>query len=208
MSGTRFTLIFSIIFALGALPLILVQSLGAASAGLSTGMMLPLSNPGHMLLFLAVGLLASQMSVKSYLMLPAAFLLMMSIGMFTDFTTEDVPLSKLLILGAILCYGVIAHNMSLSAFILSTLFSSIIAFTLGAEYAAIIPNIALPLYFLLGVLLSTSFILMGGLCLGLTLSGMFGIQLSTLMPEWTKRYNQALNTRLGSKPLEAPTAEK
>lgn len=173
MSNGRFIAIFAAIFTLGALPLLLTQSLGTASAGITAGMMLPLNHIVHILVFFAVGILAAQLKAPSHSLLPAAFILMMALGVFIDLPdgTQEIPAEKFLVLGVILCFGLIANKMSITLFIASTALTSIIAFMLGSEYAEVIPHIAAPLYFLLGIMFSTVFVLLAGMCLGFTCSG-------------------------------------
>lgn len=170
MTSARFAAIFAAIFFLGALPLVLVQSLGGAGAGLSAGLVLPLSHPWHILMFFAVGILASQLGSQSSVMLPTAFLTMLALGVFLTLDYREIPAAKFLILLAIVCFGVVANRSSLRAFLLSTLITAGTGFTLGSGYAATLPDIASPLYYLLGILVATCFMLVGGLCLGLSFS--------------------------------------
>jgi len=190
MTSLRFAIIFAAIFLLGALPLVLVQSLGGASAGLSSGLVLPLSQPWHIAIFFAIGMLASQLSTRSYLLLPLAFLTMMALGVFLEIDYREIPAAKFLILSAIVLFGMIANHLSLGAFLFSTLLTATVGFTLGSHYALTIPNIAAPLYYLLGILIATCFLLLGGLCLGLTLSSF--VQPSELGKRlWRRRRDKA-----------------
>jgi urease accessory protein len=173
MTSARFAIIFSAIFFLGALPLVLVQSLGGASAGLSSGLVLPLSHPFHILTFFMIGMLASQLSTRSYALLPLAFLTMMALGGFLEMNHQTIPAAKFLILSAIILFGMIANHLSLVAFLFSTMLTASVGYSFGNHYALTIPDIADPLYYLLGILIATCFLLLGGLCLGLTVASFF-----------------------------------
>lgn len=168
MSGKVFAAIFAGIFLLGALPLLMAQSIGAAGAGITAGLMEPLSHFWHIVLCGGLGIFAASMGGRAMLLVPGAFLLMLCIGLLLDMPALPLPVSKSLILLAILCFGVTAHYMTLQRFIVSSVTTSAIAFLIGGAFAHIMPTIASPLHFMVGAVLATVFLLGAGVCIGFT----------------------------------------
>lgn len=167
MTGRQFATIFASIFFMGALPLILSQFSGSASAGIASGLMLPLSHLNQVLLFLAIGLLSAYTGTRVMFLLPLAFLLMLAMGIMLDLDYRYTIPAKMVVLLVALCFGIIAHSMELKNYIAFIAITAPAAFYIGGEYAAIIPNTASPPHFMVGALFSTGLIHASGLCIGL-----------------------------------------
>lgn len=169
MTGRQFATIFASIFVMGALPLILSQFSGSASAGIASGLMLPLSHLDQVLLFLAIGLLSAYTGTRVMFLLPLAFLLMLAMGILLDLDFRYTASAKIVVMMVALCFGIIAHSMELKNYIMFIAITAPAAFYIGGEYAAIIPTTASPPHFMIGALFSTGLIHASGICIGLAI---------------------------------------
>jgi hydrogenase/urease accessory protein HupE len=59
MNTRVFAALFTVIFLVGAIPMLLVHPSGAASAGLAAGFVLPLGNLLHVCILISIGLLSA-----------------------------------------------------------------------------------------------------------------------------------------------------
>ena len=172
MNSRRFAGIFLAIFLLGALPLLLVQPTGSGSAGLSAGFTAPLTI-FNLIIFLIIGMWGTWLGKESTTMLPITFLTMIGIAGLLSLDPHQLPYLRIFIFAAILVFALSIAVSYSRAFILSASITSSLAFHIGTHFMTEVPDIASPLYYLLGLLISTSLILATGLSLGLTLSDEF-----------------------------------
>lgn len=171
MSSRKFAGIFAAIFILGALPLLLVQPSGVASAGLSAGFIQPVAHIHHAILLIGVGILAAYLGKEAVFMLPLAFLLMFIIGALLEIGVEAFPGLRIFILGAVLLFGIALNTTYNKVFIISVCVASSLAFHFGVNYISSMPQIASPLYFLIGIIINQILLLSTGVSLGLTIVG-------------------------------------
>src|ERR1700679_3017273 len=80
MNTRLFAALFTAIFFTGALPMLLIEPSGSASAGLAAGFVLPLTNACQVVILLAIGLIAAWVAQEAILVLPLCTLLMVVIG--------------------------------------------------------------------------------------------------------------------------------
>ena len=180
MNSRKFAGIFAAIFVLGAFPLVVVQSSGIASVGLSSGFVAPLNNIYHLAVMIGFGLLGTMMGGAAALMLPTAFILMMTIGAMIDPVLLLYPPMRYFLLGAILLFAVAVSLAGTRMFLLAVAVSSSVAFQLGGFYIAQVPEIATPLYYLLGVMMCVILLLATGVSLGYSISSELRLVMSKL----------------------------
>lgn len=169
MTSKKFAGVFLAIFVLGAFPLLLVQPSGAASAGLSAGFSAPVNHLFFMLLFIAIGVCAAALKRRGVLMLPLSVIVMLFIGASLEMNEQAYPFLRHYMLGAILLYAVAVSVVRTRAFLLcATVFGSF-AFHLGGYYTNLLPEIAAPIYYLLGVMVCKILLMAIGVSMGVTL---------------------------------------
>ena len=171
MSSRRFILFAIGLFMLGALPFLILQPTAAASAGLSLGFSAPLEHlPVIVLLFIA-GLLCALLPRDGLVLMPLAFTLMIMLGGMLVLDVEQFPTIRYFVLGAVLCLSLLVGITRQKLTLLAILLLASLGFHLGGHYMETVPNIASPMYFLLGVLLSLSLMLAISVAFGVTLVG-------------------------------------
>ncbi len=154
---------------LGALPMIIIQPSGAASAGLSAGFTLPLEHPIYIGFAILLGLLASLTGRDGPIFIPATLMAMMVMGHAVELDKDQFPAAHYMVLVSMLIVVLIAGVLDRKAELLGVLLAASIGFQLGANTSDMTPDIGVPLYFLIGVLLGTLLITCVAISLGLTL---------------------------------------
>lgn len=169
VSSKRFFAIFASIFLLGAVPLLLGQPSGAASAGLSAGFIKPLEQIWQLVIFIALGVYAAHLrSSHAMVLLPLCFLLMFLVGMSIELDNQRFGLMPLFLLGAVMLFAICFTVARSQNILVGMVISASFGFHFGAYYYRLIPDIAAPLYFLIGNLLVLSLIFSASVSLGIT----------------------------------------
>lgn len=171
MSSRKFIAFAIALFIVGALPFLIVQPTAAASAGLSLGFSAPLSQPLVMVLLLCAGFGCALLPRDGLAMVPLAYLLMLSVGGMLVIDLHMFPGMRFFILGAILCLSLLVGMAAQKINVLAILSMGSIGFHLGGVFMSAMPNIASPMYYLLGVLLSLLMILGISVAFSVTLLG-------------------------------------
>jgi len=169
MSSKKFILFFAGIFCLGVLPIVIAQPSGAASAGLSAGFTLPLEHPIYVGLCVLMGLLASLIGRDSPIFIPAVVLAMLVMGHVLRLDATLYPAMPYVILSCLLLVVLIAGIIERRAELMGVMLAASLGFQLGWHTVRLMPDIASPLYFLIGVMLSVLLIMAVAISLGLTL---------------------------------------
>ena len=169
MSSRKFILFFTSIFILGAMPMVILQPSGSASAGLSAGFTLPLEHPIYIGFSIALGLLASLIGRDGPIFIPATLMAMMVMGHAVGLDKANFPAAPYMILVSMLIVVLIAGILDRKAELLGVLLSASLGFQLGANTGDMAPDIGVPLYFLIGVLLGVLLITSVAISLGLTI---------------------------------------
>jgi len=169
MTSKRFILIFASIFLLGAMPFLIYQPNGAASAGLSSGFTLPIEKLIHMLVFLALGAYASWQRGNAVLMMPLGFLFLFVTGVSLEIDHTHYPLIPMFMLGSVLLFAVAMAIIQNRAGILGMAVAASLGFHFGRHYIRQMPDIASPLYFLLGNITAFALIFATAISFGLTM---------------------------------------
>jgi hydrogenase/urease accessory protein HupE len=169
MSSRKFILFFTGIFCLGALPIIIAQPSGAASAGLSAGFALPLEHPVYVVLCVLLGLLASLIGRDGPVFIPAALLALLVMGHLLGLDMQLYPATPYMILASVLLVVLVAGILDRRAELMGVMLASSLGFQMGWHTIRLMPEIASPLYFLMGVMLSVLLITAVAISLGLTL---------------------------------------
>lgn len=169
MSSRKFILFFAGIFILGALPIVILQPSGAASAGLSAGFTLPMEHPIYVGFSVLLGLLASLIGRDGPIFMPITLIAMMVMGHAVEMDTTLFPDADRMVFISMLIVLLIAGVLNRKAELLGVLLAASLGFQLGAHTADMMPDIGVPLYFLIGVLLGVLLITAVAISLGLTL---------------------------------------
>jgi hydrogenase/urease accessory protein HupE len=171
MSSRRFILVAVGLFMLGALPFLIVQPTAAASAGLSLGFSAPLGHWAVIGLLFIAGLFAAMLPRDGLLLITLSFTLMIMLGGMLILDVSQFTPLRYFVLGAVLCLSLLVGITRQKLTLLTILVLASLGFHLGGFYMQQVPNIASPIYFLLGVLLSLSMILAISVAFGVTLFG-------------------------------------
>ncbi|MFZ4125309.1 MAG: HupE/UreJ family protein [Rickettsiales bacterium] len=171
MSSKRFILFMVAVFLLGAFPFLVVQPTGAASAGLSAGFTAPLDHIPKLLLLLLLGVWSSILPKDGMMVMPLGFLVMVLIGAALTLDVAHYPALRQFILGAILCFGLIVGMARTKITVFSVLISASFGFHYGMNYLTMVPSIASPMYYLLGLMIALALILAIAVAFGVTLLG-------------------------------------
>ncbi|MBN66487.1 MAG: hypothetical protein CMM94_02835 [Rickettsiales bacterium] len=171
MSSKRFIALFVTIFIVGALPFIIIQPSGAASAGLSSGFTMPIENIAHLLMLLAIGVVATFIGRDAILLLPLCFVLMFVVGAALHIDSSAYPMIRMFILGAILLFAMAVGLIRSKRGLFAVAMSASLAYHLGMYYMKSVPEIAAPIYFVVGNILCLILIMATSISFGLTLMG-------------------------------------
>lgn len=159
------------VFLLGAFPFLVVQPTGAASAGLSSGFTAPLDHIPKLLLLLLLGVWSSILPKEGMVVMPLGFLVMVLIGAALSLEVSQYPALLQFILGGILCFGLVVGMARTKITIVSVLISASFGFHYGINYLSMVPTIASPMYYLLGLMIALALILSIAVAFGITLLG-------------------------------------
>lgn len=134
-------------------PLVLLQHSGIASAGLSRGVAAPMENTYHLLLFLTIGMWGAWLGRESVVLLPFATLLMLGLGVVVSMPDLPEQWREGLMIGIVQCYALTLGVMGRRYFLLGAALLGSLCFWIGGQYVPMRPEIAPPLYYLLGIAL-------------------------------------------------------
>lgn len=165
----RFVLLFASIFALGMTPLLLLQPGGAANAGLSLGFTMPIERLFDLALFAAIGIYASMLRGQALMLVPLSFLFLYVVGMSVYFDPQRYNLMPMFMLGAVILFAVSVAVAGRRSNVLAMLVAASVGFHFGRHYVGIVPDIASPLYFVIGNILSFALIFAASVSFGLFL---------------------------------------
>lgn len=171
MTSKRFILLFASIFLLGAMPFLILQPNGASSAGLSAGFTVPIEHAYHLIIFLVIGLSASFVRSNALLLMPLSFILLYVVGMTTEIDHDKYKLMPMFLFGAVILFGIVMSVTDSRRGLISVLVAASIGFHFGLYYASEVPEIASPLYFMIGNILSFALVFATSVSFGLTLRG-------------------------------------
>jgi urease accessory protein len=169
MSNRKFALFCGLIFLLGALPLLVAQPSAAASAGLSLGFTAPLADFVVILLTALLGLSACLLPRDTLITLPACFMLMVMLGGLFRLGPDGPSFLTGFALGALICVALLVALTTSRRGMVLMLAAASFGFQAGAHYVSAVPEIAAPIYYLLGVQLSLTLMLAIAIAFGVTL---------------------------------------
>lgn len=159
--------------ALATLPFVLVHPSGPASAGLSAGFLGIMDHTLRLLLVVPVGMAASYLRGDERVVLPVCFLLMYLIGALLEMDFVLFPMVRLFILGAILVFGLALSVADSRMFLSSVFVGGSVAYHLGGYGMYALPQLASPLYFIIGQLLALVLVLAISFSIGLIIFSEF-----------------------------------
>ncbi len=162
--------LFLLVFLLGTIPALPMQMTGAANAGLSAGFMTPIADFYHIVALVGIGLLASWMGEEAMLLIPLCAVLMMAIGCMIQIDDHTFHAVHGFIAGAILLFALSVSMLRNKMHLLSVPPVAVWVYFTGNHYMNDIPSITTPLYCLLGIMISSTLLIMIGISLGVTLA--------------------------------------
>lgn len=170
LTSKRFILIFASIFLLGAMPLMIGQPSGAATAGLSHGFTLPIERLYHLIALFSLGVYASYLRGNAIILVPLSFVLLYVVGMSLQLDMTRYRMLPFFMLGSVLLFALCmmaagSHRHG----IIGMIISASVGFHFGRYYAAEVPAIASPLYFMIGTILCYGLIFSTAVSFGLTM---------------------------------------
>jgi len=168
-SMTRFVVIFASIFLLGAMPFLILQPNGASSAGLSAGFVAPIEKLYHLFLFLFIGFFAAFIRQNALLLMPLSFILLYVVGITMELDHDKYPLLPMFLFGSVILFGIVMSLTQTRIAIFSVMAAASIGFHFGIFYSSKVPEIASPLYFMIGNILSFALVFATAASFGLTL---------------------------------------
>jgi len=171
MNQRRFIAFILVIFFACALPFLLVQSSGTASAGLSAGFVAPITNTFHVALFFLLGLWSALLPREGVLLVPVACLSMALVGASALLGALHHHAMMQFLLAGVLCFGVACGLVRYKITLLSVLVSGSLGFHLGQYYLSQVPNIASAFFYLLGVRICMALALAIAVAFGIMLIG-------------------------------------
>jgi len=169
----RSALLLAGVVALATLPFVLVHPSGPASAGLSAGFLGIMDHTLRLLLVVPVGMAASYLRGDERVVLPVCFLLMYLIGALLEMDFVLFPMVRLFILGAILVFGLALSVADSRMFLSSVFVGGSVAYHLGGYGMYALPQLASPLYFIIGQLLALVLVLAISFSIGLIIFSEF-----------------------------------
>ena len=170
LTSKRFILIFASIFLLGAMPLMIGQPSGAATAGLSRGFTFPIEQLYHLVVLFGLGMYASYLRGNAAILLPLSFILLYVVGMALQLDNTRYPMLPFFMLGAVLLFALsMMAAASNRRAIMGMVIAASLGFHFGRYYAAAVPTIASPLYFMIGTILCYGLIFSTAVSFGLTM---------------------------------------
>lgn len=159
------------IFLLGALPFLIVQPTAASSAGLSLGFSAPFALWPVLALVVLAGFGSALLPRDGLVQVGLVFSLMLMVGGMLMLDHHHFPFVRHFVLGAILCVGLMVGITRQKFTLVAVLLLGSIGFQLGGFFMGSLPEIAAPIYYLLGILLSLSLVLAISIAFGITLFG-------------------------------------
>lgn len=162
-------LYFLAVFFFSAAPLAVIYPSASASAGLSLGFLHLFLDPAVMLLVIMVGLAASRWNQNAMVLLPVGFVLMYGAGALLCFDFAHYPLIHIFLLGTILIFGLGMSALKNRWHTGSYILAGSIGFQMGRHYQQELPNLADPLFFLIGSVLAIQLMLAASVSCGFIL---------------------------------------
>lgn len=154
-----------------SLPYVLAQTSGMASAGLSLGFTAPLGYISHVLLVLALGVVAALLPREAVWLIPLSTISMIMASACVVLIGALMQPMFTWLLGSMLGFGVACGLSRHKSVLLAVLCAGSFGFHMGMHYAAGLPSIAAPLYYIGGMLGAIGMMFAIAISFGITLMG-------------------------------------
>lgn len=171
MQLARFTSFVVIVFALCAMPFLLVQASGVASAGFSAGFRAPLEQPWLLAMFLTIGMVSAALPKDGFLLVPFGCMMAVLAGTSVIMVMYKAQAMQLFVIGGglLLLVSLLLSKGRLNQVML--IIAASCGFHVGMHLVVAMPVIAAPLFYLLGLLLAITLLLAIAVAFGITLIG-------------------------------------
>ena len=154
-----------------ALPFMVAEISGMASAGLSLGFTAPLGYISHVVLILALGVVAAVLPREAVWLIPLATVSMVLAAACVVLIGALMQEVFMWLLASVLAFGVACGLCSHKSVLFVVLCAGSFGFHMGMHYAAHLPSIAAPLYFVGGMMVAISMMFTIAVSFGITLVG-------------------------------------
>lgn len=171
MQLARFISFVVIVFALCALPFLLVQASGVSSAGFSAGFRAPLEQPWLLALFLTIGMVSAGLPKDGFMLVPFSCMMAVLCGSSLMMVLYKTEAMQLFVLGGLLLLTVSALLAQSRLILFALLTAASLGFHAGMHLVLAMPEIAAPLFYLFGLLLAITLLLAIAVAFGITLIG-------------------------------------
>jgi hypothetical protein len=171
MHIARFIAFVVIVFALCAMPFLLVQASGISSAGFTAGFRAPLEQPWLLTIFLLIGVLSASAPKDGFMLIPLGCMMMVLCGTSLMMVLYKAQPMELFVLGGGLLFLVTLLLSASRINMLALLLSGSVGFHIGMHLVVSMPVIAAPLFYVLALLLAITLVLAIAVAFGITLLG-------------------------------------
>jgi hydrogenase/urease accessory protein HupE len=130
----------------------------------------PTENTYHVAIAIAIGLVSAWAGDEIIIVLPLGMLLMLTIGALTQVPVPLYPAVQYFIAGAIILFALCVSMLRNKSYLLYVLPVAAWSYFAGGSFMQDVPSITTPLFFMIGIVVSTALILAIGVALGITLT--------------------------------------
>lgn len=171
MSAARFVVFVMLVFVLCAMPFVLVQASGVSSAGLSAGFRMPLEQPWLLATFLVMGMASAWLPADGFLLAPFSCMVMVLTGASLMMHLYKDHAMLLFIIGGLMAFIAACVLARARMNLAGVCIAGTLGFHIGRHLVVAMPDIAAPLFYLLGLLLAITLALAIAVAFGITLLG-------------------------------------
>lgn len=171
MTRKRYLIGLLLAIILVALPFMVSEISGMASAGLSLGFTAPLGYISHVLLVLALGVAAAVLPREAVWLIPLATVSMVLAAACVVLIGALMQHVFMWLLGSVLAFGLACGLSNHKSVLFVVLCAGSFGFHMGMHYAAHLPSIAAPLYYVGGIMAAISMMFVIAISFGITLVG-------------------------------------
>ena len=151
------------------LPFMAAYNFGMASTGLSAGFALPIESGIHLLLLVALGLWLVALDQKAILVGPALFLATFFTAALLSLHMPELPLLKYSALTGGVLVGWLVKQLHSRALLIWAAVAASFAFQLGGHAMQMVPEMASPAHFLIGMTACLTLLFAIIICFGLSM---------------------------------------
>jgi urease accessory protein len=154
-----------------AMPFMVTEMSGVASAGLSLGFTAPLDYISHVVLILCVGVFSAMLPREAVWLVPLASVSMVLAAACVTLIAELMQEAFMWLLASVLVFGLTCGISRHKVVLFAVLCSGSLGFHMGMHYAANLPSIVAPLFYVAGIIGAVAMMFIIAVSFGITLVG-------------------------------------